>query len=226
MTLGEWLDAVADLAMPLACHGCGAESLRWCQTCALDVESAWAGPRMVSPDPRPPGLPLVAARAPYAPPLSQLLHAWKDEGDESATAILAPLLRSSAELVLQQMPPRGSLVVVPVPSAKATRRRRGWSPVASLTAQALPELRLIPALAHQRRVSDQAGLTQRSRHVNLAGALAATRRGRELAGARVLLVDDIVTTGSTVVEAARACRAAGAAAVCAATVAATPRRRA
>jgi ComF family protein len=70
------------------------------------------------------------------------------------------------------------------------------------------------ALRRTRATAPQAGLSGRERKANVAGAFA-VRRGarRRIAGARVLLVDDVVTTGATLAAAARALRSAGAASV-------------
>ncbi|MGL5862887.1 MAG: ComF family protein, partial [Phycicoccus sp.] len=80
-------------------------------------------------------------------------------------------------------------------------------------------------LRHTRRVADQAGLGRADRAANLAGALAvAPRKRRLVTGAVCLVVDDVVTTGATLTEAARALGAAGARHVVGAAAAATPRR--
>ena len=86
-------------------------------------------------------------------------------------------------------------------------------------------IHLAPALRHTRRVADQARLDRSARAANLAGAIEVSRRWREVVrGATCLLVDDVVTTGATMAEAARALRTVGAEHVVAAAVAATPRR--
>ncbi|HEY9524705.1 MAG TPA: phosphoribosyltransferase family protein, partial [Thermopolyspora sp.] len=72
-------------------------------------------------------------------------------------------------------------------------------------------------------VADQAGLSSPQRAANLVGAFGTTSR---VPGAVCVLVDDIVTTGATLVEAARALRAAGAVVPLAVTIAATRRRMA
>jgi len=70
-----------------------------------------------------------------------------------------------------------------------------------------------------RKVRDQAALPAAERASNLEGSMAASR---SVMGRDVLLVDDVVTTGSTLREAARALRTAGATVLGAATIATTP----
>jgi predicted amidophosphoribosyltransferase len=81
------------------------------------------------------------------------------------------------------------------------------------------------ALRLRRRVADQAGLDHRQRASNLERAMEVHPRWRtSLRGVTCLLADDVLTTGATLVEAARALRAGGAEHVAAVTVAATQRR--
>ena len=83
---------------------------------------------------------------------------------------------------------------------------------------------MVHALVHTRRVADQAHLDRRARADNLAGAMAVCAPWRAaVAGATCVVVDDVVTTGATLAEAARALLDAGAQHVVAATCATTPR---
>ena len=121
----------------------------------------------------------------------------------------------------------GGIVLVPIPSAAGAVRRRGFDATASMARLAARRLRArYPitarmALTQGRRVADQAGLGAAARRENLFGAF----RLRKLIPGAAVLVDDLVTTGSSLTEAARVLRAAGIRVLGAATVAATVRRQ-
>ncbi|WP_369169800.1 ComF family protein [Streptomyces sp. R28] len=108
------------------------------------------------------------------------------------------------------------VLLVPVPSARGAVRARGHDPARRIALAAAGELRragtpaqVLAVLRHRRAVADQSGLNSRQRLDNLAGALTvAPGGGRLLAGGPVVLVDDLMTTGASLAEAARAVRAA------------------
>ncbi|WP_443059588.1 ComF family protein [Streptomyces sp. NBC_00443] len=107
------------------------------------------------------------------------------------------------------------VLLVPVPSARGSVRARGHDPVRRIALAAAGELRragtparVLAVLRQGRGVADQSGLNSRQRLDNLAGALVvAPEGGRLLAGGGpVVLVDDLMTTGASLAEAARAVR--------------------
>ena len=103
-------------------------------------------------------------------------------------------------------------VLAPVPPHPARRRERGFD-VTAEWARRLGALHGIPvaaALARVRQTPPQAGLDRGARARNLDGAFAPGREWRVLAGRRVALVDDVVTTGATAREAASVVVSAGA----------------
>ncbi|SNX61626.1 hypothetical protein SAMN06272735_3369 [Streptomyces sp. TLI_55] len=112
----------------------------------------------------------------------------------------------------------GVVLLVPVPSSRAAVAARGHDPARRIALAAAAELRrggvparVLSVLRQRRGVADQAGLNSRERLDNLAGALSVVPGGgRLLLGGPVVLVDDVMTTGASLAEAARAVRAAAA----------------
>lgn len=230
-----WEDVLAlvELAAPSACAGCGLAARRWCGACAAALLAT--PPRSWSPTPCPPGLPPTWAGPPYEGRVRTALVAWKDGGRADLTEVLAPVLRDVLAVALGSSPPhrravdggRGVLVL-PAPSARASSRRRGEHRVGRLVRVALagaaPSRRL-DGLQLVRPVADQAGLGAAERHRNLAGAVRVRPSlERWLQGRPCVVVDDVVTTGATLAECARALREAGAGPVVAVALTATRRR--
>lgn len=205
-----------DLVLPRDCAGCGAPGRALCRACTGLLLGA--PPFAHRPSPAPAGLPPLTAAAVYDGVVRALLLAHKEHG---RVGLAGPLGRALAAAAAPYGP---GVVVVPVPSSRAAVRARGHDHarrLASGAARALG-LRASPLLVPVRAVADQSGLDAVSRAGNLAGALGARR---DLSGVEVLVVDDVVTTGATLAEAARALTAAGARVRGAAVVAATARRR-
>lgn len=217
---GGMLTALLDLVLPRSCAGCRLPGLGLCASCRALLTGPALG--LVRPDPCPSGLPPLATHAVYDGPVRGLLLSHKEKGRLQLTR---PLGRALANAVSVHVP--GPVVLCPVPSAPRAVRERGYDHALRLARAAARELRAagVPArsvrlLGPARRIADQSGLTTDQRAANLHGALRATRPP----AGPVVIVDDVVTTGATLVEATRALRAAGHTVVGAATVAATARR--
>lgn len=110
----------------------------------------------------------------------------------------------------------GTNLVVPVPTTDRRIRERGYNQarlLADVVAHAL-DLALVEALRRGSAPSSQTTLSPRQRRENVRGAFRMLEgRGRSVDGRDVLLVDDVLTTGATAGEAARALVAAGATSV-------------
>ncbi|GAA5161051.1 ComF family protein [Ornithinimicrobium tianjinense] len=238
---GEDLLALLDLAAPAACGGCSRAGTRWCSDCAASLRDGAAGAGPWSPTPRPAGLPPTWSGAAYAGAVRAGVVAWKDGGRADLTAVLAPVLRAVLAAALdgsvhhaEALAAGDAVLLLPAPSGRAGTRARGEHRVAALTRAAvrgIPRsegprpLEVLDALCLVRRVQDQAGLDARARAANLAGAVRVrpVLAGR-IVGRPCIVVDDVVTTGATLAECARALRECGAGPVAAATLAATRRR--
>jgi predicted amidophosphoribosyltransferase len=181
----------------------------------------------VRPAPEPPGLPAVHAAAPYADEVRAALLAHKERGVLALAAPLGAALAGAVRAGLREawtaagdagaVRARGPVLLVPVPSARRAVRTRGHDPARRIALAAARELRrtgtsarVLTVLRQRHTVADQSGLDARQRLDNLAGALAvAPGGGGLLRGAGpVVLVDDLMTTGASLSEAARAVRAA------------------
>ncbi|MFJ9025528.1 ComF family protein [Streptomyces sp. NPDC102259] len=226
----RWWQELAGLVLPAECGGCGSARTVLCPQCRTALSGA--APFRVRPVPEPPGLPAVHAAARYADEVRAALLAHKERGALTLARPLGAALAGAVRAGVGEVGwgegegphPLGDLLLVPVPSTRAAVRARGHDPARRIALAAAGELRRagVPArvaavLRQRRAVADQAGLDSRQRLDNLVGALTVAPGGaRVLRGGPVVLVDDVVTTGASLAEAARAVRSVRAVRVAAA----------
>ena len=208
---------------------CGDCATRWagellrCRRCALPLAggATECGACLRSP----PAFDAAWAAVDYGYPWSLLLAQLKFQQDPGAALALAQLLARVPGVAAALASAR---CLVPVPLSDERLRERGFNQ-AALLAAALARLRQAPGCANQllvrtRHTPAQSGLQRAQRLRNLRAAFEVPpQQAARIAGQRVVLVDDIMTTGATLDAAAQALRVAGATHICAMVVARTGR---
>jgi len=229
------LAALADLVLPAECAGCGSAHVPLrqgaCAACAAALRAL--RPRVVRPDPAPPGLPACVAAGEYAGPLREALLAYKERGRVSLAAPLGALLAESVATAAGGT--RRPVLLVPVPSTPAairarhgdhvrrladraarTLRRAGWPAAVAQPVRALPKPDATHLDSAQRAIAAAAAFRLRPARL--------PRTVRAAAGRTVVVVDDIVTTGSTLAALTAMLMRADIAVEAAALIAATRKR--
>ena len=204
-----------DLLLPIRCVVCGAswgeplcagcrESLPvleppFCERCG--APTAWPVARCRECTGRRLAFASARAAVEYDDGVRRLLAAWKERG-------LRGLAHDASEVMAATLPlPRASVIAF-VPPERERAHKRGHHPAERL-AHELGErwgLSVRPLVARTRYVRRQRGLTLADRRRNVGGAFAPATK----APTRVVLVDDVYTSGATVAAAASALRKGGA----------------
>ncbi|MBY6538928.1 ComF family protein [Rhodococcus sp. BP-349] len=203
-----------DLILPRECGGCARVDASWCPACAaaLDMAPLSARPRVD------PGVPCWAL-GPYAGPHRASILAMKERGRRDlaaplgvALAAAVTRLRDAGEIDPPELSP---LVLVPAPSRRRAARVRGGDPILRTCRHVARVLTAEPVLVEpllrvDARVRDSVGLTAGERADNLRGRVHVRSAGVAAIGrGPVLLVDDVVTTGTTAAESVAALRRSG-----------------
>jgi predicted amidophosphoribosyltransferase len=211
------LAELIDLLVPQECVHCSRPGRTLCSACTEELKGR--GHRS-DPTPSPVGLPPAFCLSEYSGVTRSAVLAHKERGVRSLTRPLGWALARAVAAT-----GHGTVTLVPIPSSRKSRATRGEDTVGLLACRAARDLSAIgvraevrPVLTQVRARLDQAGLGQAARTTNLLHAFVATSLR---SNGVVILVDDVITTGATLAEGARALRAIGVRPVAVATVAAT-----
>jgi len=216
--LYQWFWISMDWLFPATCAGCEKPGMRWCDACQREVNliGQKVCQRCGKPQPdrivclscvrEPPLYQSLASWAFYGGPLRQAIHRLKYGHDLGLGDIFSRYL---IEYLAQRAWPVD--LILPVPISPKRLKERGYNQ-AGLLAQPLARAYGIhyepKGLTKIKETISQVGLTQSQRHTNVSGAF----KGYDhvVKGAKVLVVDDVATTGATMESCTQALLEAGA----------------
>ena len=207
-----WLGGWLDLLFPPRCAGCRRRGAWLCATCLTRLEPPPAPccPRCGDPVSRaglctgcravPPAFDRAWSPYRFAEPLRPAIHRFKYEGEHAFGGVLGRLLAEAVRAEGFDFD-----LVAPVPLHDARLRQRGYNQ-SEILARALAACGrpLTTDLKRVRATAPQVGKNREEPRTNVAGAFA--WQGPALTGRRILLVDDVCTTGATLDACAQALR--------------------
>ena len=149
----------------------------------------------------------------YSPIASRVLLSAKESQIRAADQLIVNGIVHSLNTFVKRY---GSATLVPVPSRKSANRKRGRNFLQEISSQVAVEVGFSShsLLTHSRRVRDQSALNIVDRSENVSGAFAldaelTAQLSAGNTGPKIIVIDDLITTGATLSEAIRALRTAG-----------------
>lgn len=188
--------ALVDLILPNRCAGCASPEGPWCPHCARSLSA----PAPVSR----PGLPPSYALAAYDGGARRAVLAYKERSRRELAGPFGAALAAAVPRLLAAEPRAGPVALVPAPSRPAAARQRGGQHMVAVAQRCAGHLRrsgvpagVARALRLDGRAADSMGLDAVARAANLAGRLRPVPARTPRPGTRVVLLDDVITTGAT-----------------------------
>jgi ComF family protein len=217
-SLVELIGSTLDLLVPRRCVSCGAYGGAFCLTCRSEMvlpsyPLCWHCGRSlqlvppVEPSEIPPlcpdcsrgngpgSLTRLRAIALHEGTTRLAIHALKYQGQRHVARALGDMLARYLQGWANEVD-----IIIPVPLERQRERERGFNQAALLARRCASQLRLpyLPrALIRQRATRPQVGLSRQDRRENVLHAFVPGRQARLVAGKHVVIIDDVLTTGST-----------------------------
>ena len=191
--------SLRELIFPIRCLGCDQLGISICSQCRKfwhpRIIKTWSHSKEKFP---------IYSSIPYSPIAGKVLLSAKESSLELADNLLTAALLHSLRGAQSQ---NQIDFLVPIPSRKSVARKRGRQFI-SVLSKSIGDSENLPTeeiLTHTRKVRDQSNLDAKDRAANLDKALISLR----FLSGKAVLIDDLVTTGATLHEAARALRSKG-----------------
>lgn len=241
-TVRQLFHALLDVILPPICHIChtfipNADSLHICPTCRENLPLVSAPLCTLCGIPfvgtggdhrcgactlQPPHFDSARAQYLYEGPIRELIHSFKYNRN---IHLRYPLALLTLEGIRSSMAHHDLNLIIPVPLHRSRLRQRGFNQAVLLGRVLSRHLALpmaLDALIRTRATEPQIELSAAERRVNVRGAFS-VKSPESIAGKRILLLDDVMTTGSTMDECAKELKNGGATEIIALTIARTVR---
>jgi predicted amidophosphoribosyltransferase len=211
----RYIQGLSDLLFPKICLICQEPGLHICAHCAKNISSAPVSLEVDQVE--------VNAGAFYSDSTAALVLLAKEENSSDARTALVDLLYIALQKVTSDLK-LASYVLIPMPSSKTANRKRGYRHSVLLTKALIKRIALDKSqrsnfylgdfIDIKRKTFDQSQLNAQERRKNLQGAFefaqnSASKKMLTPHNQGLLLVDDVMTTGTTFKEAIRALRMEG-----------------
>lgn len=189
-------DELSQLLFPSRCYGCSILGPTICSAC----RSQWH-PHYYKTNIGPIS---VHSSLLYSPTASKIILASKENGLRGADDLI---IQAIIQVLERAKIDKQHFRLVPIPSSKNSQRKRGRSFMVDITQQVSVHtgIPISDCLQISRRIKDQSGLNKLARNSNMQGAFSLKSSAR----GQLIVVDDVVTTGATLREAARALNSQG-----------------
>ena len=187
---------LSQLLFPSRCLGCTALADGLCLACATDWQMSYFKTTLADFS--------VHSSILYTPVASKIIISAKESGVRQADELLiSTIIFLLSKITISA----NDFRLVPVPASKKSVRRRGRSFIVDLTQEISRRtgISILDCLEIRGTLADQSGLTRFDREENMRGAFHLTKPAR----GKLIVIDDVVTTGATLKEAARAIKSGG-----------------
>lgn len=203
----KYLDSIRtgleSLAFDSCCIICGARESEFCIRCREDWRSS---PQRIRGESFP-----VTSSVTYNETAKAIVLSAKENGVKFTRSLVVSELSAAIKVLIKEPKSISEINLVPIPSSRKARARRGFDFISQVTNILAKELNensesisffARPILSINKRVLDQSGLSELQRHENLLGAFEVAKPLNSTAP--IIIIDDVITTGSTLREAVRA----------------------